>query len=69
MLNRILRAPTSFFDTTPVGNYSSFALTFNLMSLGRVLNRFGKDQYVLDENLPQVNHFVHVPYFVLINLI
>ena len=38
MLKNILRSPMSFFDTTP---------------LGRVLNRFSKDVYVIDEALPQ----------------
>ena len=38
MLKNILRSPMSFFDTTP---------------LGRVLNRFSKDVYVIDEVLPQ----------------
>ena len=34
MLKNILRSPMSFFDTTP---------------LGRVLNRFSKDIYIIDE--------------------
>jgi ABC-type multidrug transport system fused ATPase/permease subunit len=38
MLKNILRSPMSFFDTTP---------------LGRVLNRFSKDVYVIDEAIPQ----------------
>lgn len=37
MLERVVRSPMSFFDTTP---------------LGRVINRFSKDVYVVDETLP-----------------
>ena len=39
MLKNILRSPMSFFDTTP---------------LGRVLNRFSKDIYVIDELVPRI---------------
>lgn len=38
MLNTVLRLPQSFFDTTP---------------MGRILNRFSRDQYLLDEILPR----------------
>ena len=38
MLKNILRSPMSFFDTTP---------------LGRVLNRFSKDIYTIDEVIPK----------------
>lgn len=38
MLNCVMRAPMSFFDTTP---------------MGRVVNRFAKDIYVVDETIPR----------------
>ncbi|GAB5588211.1 hypothetical protein Unana1_03111 [Umbelopsis nana] len=38
MLTGVLRSPMSFFDTTP---------------LGRIINRFSKDQHTVDEGLPR----------------
>ncbi|CDH53089.1 multidrug resistance-associated protein 1 [Lichtheimia corymbifera JMRC:FSU:9682] len=38
MLNTVIHSPMSFFDTTP---------------LGRILNRFSKDQHTVDEVLPR----------------
>ena len=37
MLSSILHSPMSFFDTTP---------------LGRILNRFSKDIYIIDQTIP-----------------
>ncbi|KAJ3209348.1 hypothetical protein HDU67_006264 [Dinochytrium kinnereticum] len=39
MLENVLHLPQSYFDTTP---------------LGRILNRFAKDMYTVDETLPRV---------------
>jgi ABC-type multidrug transport system fused ATPase/permease subunit len=38
MLDVVLRAPMAFFDTTPIG---------------RIVNRFSKDVYTLDEQLTE----------------
>ena len=37
MLQNVLHSPMSFFDTTP---------------LGRIVNRFAKDMYTVDETIP-----------------
>ena len=55
MLKNILRSPMSFFDTTP---------------LGRVLNRFSKDIYVIDEAIPRsVRSFLFTLFGVLSSLV
>ena len=53
-LNAILRSPTSFFDTTPLGLSPSlfyFCLYHWYIYIGRVLSRLSKDQDTLDNEL------------------
>ena len=46
LLRNVMRSPMSFFETTP---------------LGRILNRFSKDMYVIDETIPRsIRTFIFV---------
>ena len=54
-LNAVLRSPTSFFDTTPLGPSLSFLFlclySIMMCNIGRVLSRLSKDQDSLDNEL------------------
>ncbi|XP_028966394.1 multidrug resistance-associated protein 1 [Galendromus occidentalis] len=54
MLRSVMRAPLSFFDTTP---------------MGRLLNRFGKDLDQLDVQLPLMANFMLEMFFQIIGVI
>jgi ABC-type multidrug transport system fused ATPase/permease subunit len=55
LLSRVLRAPISFFDTTP---------------LGRIVNRMSKDIYTVDESIPATwNGFLSTLVSVLVTLV
>jgi len=54
MLTNIIRSPMSFFDTTPVG---------------RIMNRFSKDIYNIDEVIPaSINQFL-ATFFLVVSVI
>ena len=52
-LNAVLRSPTSFFDTTPLGLSFSFPFLKSTLTMyiGRILSRLSKDQDTLDNEL------------------
>ncbi|CAB4400795.1 unnamed protein product [Rhizophagus irregularis] len=54
MLDGVIRSPMSFFDTTP---------------LGRILNRFSKDIYTIDELLPRIFAGYFRTFFVVLSTI
>ena len=55
LLANILRSPMSFFDTTP---------------LGRIINRFSKDIYLIDEAIPRsLRMFLSVSFSVLSTIV
>jgi len=52
-LAAVLNSPTSFFDTTPMGEIGHTLLgLFANGVLGRILSRLSKDQDVIDTQLP-----------------
>ena len=52
MLVQVFHSPMSFFDTTPIGNASNLMPRLcTYIYVGRVLNRFSKDQNAIDEQL------------------
>ncbi|GBC03741.1 hypothetical protein RclHR1_00530016 [Rhizophagus clarus] len=54
MLQAVIRSPMSFFDTTP---------------LGRILNRFSKDIYTIDELLPRIFAGYFRTFFIVVSTI
>lgn len=54
MLKTVLRAPMSFFDTTP---------------LGRIVNRFSKDMYMIDEMIPESVFWCLFCFFLILGII
>lgn len=57
MFRRILKCPISFFDTNPMGTFSSAVASTDALEClfflkGRILNRFTKDLGTMDDILP-----------------
>jgi ATP-binding cassette, subfamily C (CFTR/MRP), member 1 len=54
-LERVLKAPMSFFDTTPMGSIFHFSLSrLSIPFSGRIISRLSKDQDTLDGELPML---------------